>query len=40
MRIQRVAPAHCTSELGFSVFRELFGERFDEAGLGKAIELP
>lgn len=40
LKINRVAPAHCTSELGFAVFRELFGERFDRAGLGTVITLP
>jgi 7,8-dihydropterin-6-yl-methyl-4-(beta-D-ribofuranosyl)aminobenzene 5'-phosphate synthase len=40
LRIERVAPAHCTSELGFAVLRELFGQRFDEAGLGAVITLP
>lgn len=36
----RVAPGHCTSELGFAVFRDRFGERFDQAGLGTSIPLP
>jgi metal-dependent hydrolase (beta-lactamase superfamily II) len=40
LKISRVAPAHCTSELGFSVLRELFGPRFDEAGLAAVITLP
>jgi 7,8-dihydropterin-6-yl-methyl-4-(beta-D-ribofuranosyl)aminobenzene 5'-phosphate synthase len=40
LKIERVAPAHCTSERGFAVLRELFGERFDEAGLGAMITLP
>lgn len=40
LNTQRVAPAHCTSELGFAVLRELFGSRFDEAGLGSVIALP
>jgi 7,8-dihydropterin-6-yl-methyl-4-(beta-D-ribofuranosyl)aminobenzene 5'-phosphate synthase len=40
LKVERVAPAHCTSELGFSVFRKLFGARFDEAGLGASITLP
>lgn len=40
LKIERVAPAHCTSELGFAVLRELFGRRFDEAGLGAVIALP
>jgi 7,8-dihydropterin-6-yl-methyl-4-(beta-D-ribofuranosyl)aminobenzene 5'-phosphate synthase len=40
LKIERVAPGHCTSELGFSVFMERFGERFDAAGLGSVISLP
>jgi 7,8-dihydropterin-6-yl-methyl-4-(beta-D-ribofuranosyl)aminobenzene 5'-phosphate synthase len=40
LKVERVAPAHCTSELGFAVFRELFQKRFDEAGLGAVIVLP
>ena len=38
--IQRVAPGHCTSELGFTVFMDRFKERFDRAGLGSVIALP
>ena len=40
LRVARVAPAHCTSELGFSVFMERFKDRFDAAGLGAVIPLP
>jgi 7,8-dihydropterin-6-yl-methyl-4-(beta-D-ribofuranosyl)aminobenzene 5'-phosphate synthase len=40
LKMQRVAPAHCTSELGFSKLREVFGERYDRAGLGTVISLP
>jgi 7,8-dihydropterin-6-yl-methyl-4-(beta-D-ribofuranosyl)aminobenzene 5'-phosphate synthase len=40
LQVERVAPAHCTSELGFAVFRERFQERFDRAGLGDVVELP
>jgi 7,8-dihydropterin-6-yl-methyl-4-(beta-D-ribofuranosyl)aminobenzene 5'-phosphate synthase len=40
LKVERIAPAHCTSELGFAVLRELFGQRFDEAGLGAVITLP
>jgi 7,8-dihydropterin-6-yl-methyl-4-(beta-D-ribofuranosyl)aminobenzene 5'-phosphate synthase len=40
LKIDRVAPAHCTSELGFKVFLEQFGDRFDRAGLGAVIQLP
>ena len=40
LRIERVAPGHCTSELGFAVFQESFRERFDPAGVGTVIPLP
>jgi 7,8-dihydropterin-6-yl-methyl-4-(beta-D-ribofuranosyl)aminobenzene 5'-phosphate synthase len=40
LKIERVAPGHCTSELGFAVFLDRFKERFDRAGLGKVINLP
>jgi 7,8-dihydropterin-6-yl-methyl-4-(beta-D-ribofuranosyl)aminobenzene 5'-phosphate synthase len=40
LKIERVAPGHCTSELGFSVFMDRFKERFDRAGLGSVIALP
>jgi 7,8-dihydropterin-6-yl-methyl-4-(beta-D-ribofuranosyl)aminobenzene 5'-phosphate synthase len=39
-RIERVAPGHCTSELGFAVFLDRFKNRFDRAGLGAVISLP
>ena len=40
LKLKRVAPAHCTSELGFKLLMQRFGERFDQAGLGQAIPLP
>ena len=40
LKIERVAPGHCTSELGFAVFLARFKERFDQAGLGAVIKLP
>lgn len=40
LRVDRVAPAHCTSELGFSVFKDSFKDHFDRAGLGAVIPLP
>ena len=40
LRVDRVAPAHCTSELGFAVFLERFKDHFDRAGLGAVIALP
>jgi 7,8-dihydropterin-6-yl-methyl-4-(beta-D-ribofuranosyl)aminobenzene 5'-phosphate synthase len=38
--LQRVAPGHCTSEPGFAAFMRIFGARFDQAGLGAALQLP
>ena len=40
LKVERVAPGHCTSELGFAVFLERFGERFDKAGVGAVLALP
>ena len=40
LKIERVAPGHCTSEIGFAVFLDRFKERFDRAGLGAIINLP
>jgi 7,8-dihydropterin-6-yl-methyl-4-(beta-D-ribofuranosyl)aminobenzene 5'-phosphate synthase len=40
LKVERVAPGHCTSELGQAVFLERFGERFDRAGVGRVITLP
>ena len=40
LKIERVAPGHCTSELGFAVFMDRFKDKFDQAGLGSVIRLP
>lgn len=40
LRIERVAPGHCTSEPGFAVLLDRFKDRFDRAGLGTVILLP
>jgi 7,8-dihydropterin-6-yl-methyl-4-(beta-D-ribofuranosyl)aminobenzene 5'-phosphate synthase len=40
LHVDRVAPAHCTSELGFAVFMDRFKNHFDMAGLGAVIPLP
>ncbi len=40
LHVERVAPGHCTSELGFSIFMERFKDHFDAAGLGAVIGLP
>ena len=37
--VQRVAPAHCTGHRGFKVFREVFGGRYEPAGLGAIVEI-
>jgi 7,8-dihydropterin-6-yl-methyl-4-(beta-D-ribofuranosyl)aminobenzene 5'-phosphate synthase len=39
-KLGRVAPGHCTSELGFKLLMEQFKDKFDQAGLGQAIALP
>ena len=40
LKVERVAPGHCTSEPGFVIFMDKFGDRFDLAGLGAVIALP
>jgi 7,8-dihydropterin-6-yl-methyl-4-(beta-D-ribofuranosyl)aminobenzene 5'-phosphate synthase len=40
LKVERVAPGHCTSEKGFAVFLDRFKERFDRAGLGAVVALP
>lgn len=40
LKLQRVAPGHCTSEPGFAAFMRRFGDRFDQAGLGAVVQLP
>jgi 7,8-dihydropterin-6-yl-methyl-4-(beta-D-ribofuranosyl)aminobenzene 5'-phosphate synthase len=40
LHVDRVAPAHCTSELGFKIFMDCFKDHFDMAGLGAVIPLP
>jgi 7,8-dihydropterin-6-yl-methyl-4-(beta-D-ribofuranosyl)aminobenzene 5'-phosphate synthase len=40
LKLQRVAPGHCTSEPGFAAFIRKFGDRFDQAGLGASLKLP
>ena len=40
LKVERVAPGHCTSELGFAVLLGRFKDRFDRAGLGTVIKLP
>jgi 7,8-dihydropterin-6-yl-methyl-4-(beta-D-ribofuranosyl)aminobenzene 5'-phosphate synthase len=40
LKVERVAPGHCTSEKGFAVFLDRFKDRFDRAGLGAVVALP
>jgi 7,8-dihydropterin-6-yl-methyl-4-(beta-D-ribofuranosyl)aminobenzene 5'-phosphate synthase len=40
LKVERVAPGHCTSEPGFAIFMDRFKERFDAAGVGAVIMLP
>jgi 7,8-dihydropterin-6-yl-methyl-4-(beta-D-ribofuranosyl)aminobenzene 5'-phosphate synthase len=40
LKLKRIAPGHCTSELGFKVLMSRFGDRFDQAGAGSIIKLP
>jgi 7,8-dihydropterin-6-yl-methyl-4-(beta-D-ribofuranosyl)aminobenzene 5'-phosphate synthase len=40
LKLERVAPGHCTSEPGFAAFMRKFGDRFDQAGIGAALPLP
>ncbi|MGH9349454.1 MAG: MBL fold metallo-hydrolase [Vicinamibacterales bacterium] len=40
LRVERVAPGHCTSELGFALFLDRFADRFDQAGVGAVLALP
>jgi 7,8-dihydropterin-6-yl-methyl-4-(beta-D-ribofuranosyl)aminobenzene 5'-phosphate synthase len=40
LKIKRIAPGHCTGELGFKVLMEQFKDRFDQVGLGQTIKIP
>lgn len=37
--VESVAPAHCTGHLGFSVFHQVFGDRYRVFGLGQTLKL-
>lgn len=40
LKLQRIAPGHCTSEAGFASFARKFGDRFDQMGVGASVALP
>ncbi len=37
--VKRVAPAHCTGNLAFKIFREVYGDDYMFAGLGSKVSL-
>lgn len=37
--VDSVAPAHCTGQLGFSVFQKVFGDKYRFFGLGETMNL-
>ena len=40
LRVHRVAPAHCTGNLAFKIFREVFGADYAYAGLESEVTFP
>jgi len=36
--VRRVAPAHCTGNLAFKIFREMYGENYNYAGVESAVQ--
>ena len=38
--VRRVAPAHCTGNLAFKIFRDLYGENYNYAGLESEVNFP
>jgi len=38
--VRRVAPAHCTGNLAFKIFRDLYGENYNYAGLESEVMFP
>lgn len=38
--VENVAPTHCTGHLGFTLFREAYGEHYAVAGLGSTVPFP
>ncbi|GAA4437369.1 hypothetical protein GCM10023188_31480 [Pontibacter saemangeumensis] len=37
--VKSVAPAHCTGHMGFSVFKQVFGDKYLFFGLGETLQL-
>jgi 7,8-dihydropterin-6-yl-methyl-4-(beta-D-ribofuranosyl)aminobenzene 5'-phosphate synthase len=40
LKVDRLAPGHCTGEPAFALFRKMWGERYLYAGVGSVVELP
>ena len=40
LKVERLAPGHCTGEPAFAAFRKTWGANYVYAGLGSVIELP
>jgi 7,8-dihydropterin-6-yl-methyl-4-(beta-D-ribofuranosyl)aminobenzene 5'-phosphate synthase len=40
LKVHRVAPAHCTGNLAFKIFHEVFGEDYAHAGLESEVTFP
>ncbi len=38
--VRRVAPAHCTGNLAFKIFRDLYGENYNYAGVESEVMFP
>jgi len=38
--VRRVAPAHCTGNLAFKIFREVYGENYNYAGVESEVMFP
>lgn len=38
--VRRVAPAHCTGNLAFKIFRDVYGENYDYAGVESEVMFP
>lgn len=38
--VRRVAPAHCTGNLAFKIFREVYGENYSYAGVESEVKFP
>lgn len=38
--VRRVAPAHCTGNLAFKIFRDVYGENYNYAGVESEVKFP